>query len=130
MFEKASRMKLRFDTPRGQITVEDLWDLPLFRKNANTYTIDDLARSLSRQLKQDAEESFVVKQTSANCKLKLQFDIVKHVIDVSLQEKEAKEKATSKRQEKQRILEILAHKEDQELASKPLDELRKLAKEM
>ena len=29
MFQKASRLKLRFDSPKGLLSVEDLWDLPL-----------------------------------------------------------------------------------------------------
>jgi hypothetical protein len=29
LFQKATRAKLRFETPKGLLSVEDLWDLPL-----------------------------------------------------------------------------------------------------
>ena len=33
MFEKAARLKLRFTSPSGVVSVEDLWDLSLTRLN-------------------------------------------------------------------------------------------------
>ena len=64
-FEKASRIRLRFDTPQGSLTVEDLWQLPLTSRTGRA-NLDDIAKSLNRQLKETAEESFVVKNNKTN----------------------------------------------------------------
>lgn len=123
MFEQATRMKLRFQTPVGNVSIEDLWDLPLLRGKAN---LDDIAKSINRKLKESAEESFVVERSSENTELSLMFDIVKHVIKVKLEEKEQAKAASEKKERKERILSILADKEDEELKSKSSDELKSL----
>ena len=51
MFEKASRAKIRFETSKGSLTVEDLWDLPL-TSNTGKADLDDIARGLHSQLKE------------------------------------------------------------------------------
>lgn len=123
MFEQATKMKLRFDSPMGQLTTEDVWDLPL---TGRKFSLDDLAKSLNRQIKEAEEESFVVKRTSANQTLNLKFDIVKHVIQVKMDEAEVKDQAAKKKAEKARILEIISQKENEALQSKSLDELKAL----
>ena len=56
IFEEASRLKLRFVTAVGGCTVEALWDLPFKSKvNAN---LDDVAKTVSRAIKNSGEESF------------------------------------------------------------------------
>lgn len=129
MFEKASRMKLRFETALGALSVEDLWDLPLLSdKRRNGVCLDGLAQALSRELKESDVESFVLKQPAAESaprrRLQLAFDVVKRVIDVRLAEQTAAENVEKRRQEKQKILEIIARKEDANLEGKSLEELK------
>jgi len=124
MFEKAVRLKLRFDTPVGKLSIEDLWELPL---TSRQYTnLDDLARSLHRQLKNDDDVSFVDDERKSDVTTQLKFDIVKHIIDVRLVERTAAVEAEKNREKKQKLLSILAEREDDTLRSLSVEELREL----
>lgn len=131
MFEKAARLKLRFQTSRGLLSVEDLWDLPLTSKTGQL-TLDQVAKDLHRELKASAEEtSFVEPHAhSKSDELQLGFDIVKHVIEVRLVEQKKSAEALLKRETKKKILEIIESKQDQELQSKSLEELKVMAEAM
>ena len=119
LFETASKQKLRFTTAKGLLSTEDLWDLPLT-------TLNELAKSLNKQVKEAGEESFIEVKSSANEKLDNMFEIVKHIIKVKLTEREtlkvAKENATKKAQ----ILELIHQKKNESLASMPVEELEKM----
>ena len=119
LFETAFKQKLRFQSVKGLLTTEDLWDLPLT-------TLNELAKSLSKQVKEAGEESFIEVKSSANEKLETMFEIVKHIIKVKLAEREtlkvAKENATKKAQ----ILELIHQKKNESLASMPVEELEKM----
>ena len=125
MFEKASRLKLRFDTSMGQLDVEDLWDLPL--TSTNRANLDDIARGLSKQVKEAETESFVVKPAKANEATLIKFDIVKHIIEVRLAENEAAATARANKERKQQILAIIASKQNEQLAASSIEDLQKLA---
>ena len=58
IFEKAAREKLRFDSPIGDLTTEQLWDLPLTSANIQRPSLDFMARAVSRELRDFGEESF------------------------------------------------------------------------
>ena len=133
-FEKASRMKLRFETAKGQLTVEDLWDLPLTNSgNGRAFPgvdLDTIAVRLSRQIKAEDTESFVVQEKKATVMNQLGFDVVKHIIDVKLAEKaEAKARAEAK-DKRERILEIIARKQDEALSGSSLEELQKMVESL
>ena len=125
IFELASRKKFRFDTSKGQVTVEDLWDLPL-TSTTNRPNLDDIAKDLYKQMKEDKEVSFVKSDAAVSADfniVKAKFDIVKHIIDVKLAEAEAAKKAKDTKARNQRILELIAQKDDEALASKTREEL-------
>ena len=127
MFEKATRMKLRFDTPLGSLPVEDVWDLPLLSHNGargKKACLDDLAKTLNQELKTTDHESFVLKQTTPNKELQLKFELVKHIIGVRLLEKEISENAAKAKEKKAQIMAIIADKETESLKGSSIEDLR------
>lgn len=128
LFEAASRKKIRFNTLKGSVTAEDLWDIPLI--DGDGINLDDIAKSLYRALNTDHVDSFVLKAQKPDEITQLKFDIVTHIIKVRLVEKEKAEQARVIREKKQRILSIIAKKEDQALEDTNLDDLRKMLEEL
>ena len=126
MFEKALRLKLRFGSPQGNLTAEDLWDLPLTSTRATVANLNSIAKDISRKLKAEGEEDFVDPKTSANEILQLQLDIVKHVIQVKQGENEFARVAAARKEQKARITELIARKQDQQLEGKTLEELQEM----
>lgn len=129
MFEKATRLKLRFVTPKGILSIEDLWDLPLTSSTGKA-NLDDIAKALHRKLKDEADTSFVEPSATGDKTLQLQFDIVKHIIDIRIDERNAAAIARANKDKKQMILELIAKKKNEELANASLDELEKLAESL
>lgn len=123
IFEQAARKKLRFSTVQGSLTVEDLWDMSLQTTNGRV-SLDDIARSAYRQIQDRKIGSFVVETPNADEAMQLTFDLVKHVIDVRLAERDAAALAAANKEKKQKLLEILARKEDEGLSALSVDELR------
>jgi len=126
MFEKASRLKLRFESGKGLLTVEDLWDVSLTSKSGTS--LDNIAKGLHNQLKEEDEVSFVAPVSRANAELNLKFDIVKHIIGVRLAEREERKNAKEKKEEKEKILSIIAKKKDAELENLSVEELEAMVK--
>lgn len=126
MFDKATRMKLRFETSRGAVTVEDLWDLPLTSETGKP-NLDDVARGLWAKTKMvDAQMSFVTPEHKPEDNNALALDIVKHIIAVRVAERDERLKDKAKAEKKQQILAILADKEVDSLKGKSAEELQAL----
>ena len=120
-FEKASRLKLRFNTNKGDITVEDLWDLKL--ESRNGFDLETVAQSLNRAVKESGEESFVKRRNAKNAVLELKFEIVKYIIKVKMDEAEVAEAKVENKAKKELILGIIANKQNEELQGKSVEEL-------
>lgn len=113
IFELATRAKLRFASSKGGLSVEQLWDLPL--KASDGFDLDEIAKAANRAVVATAEESFVETVAPANTMAKLTLDVVLHVIQVKLAEREAAKNAASRARERQILTDILADKETAEL---------------
>ncbi len=129
MFEKASRLKLHFDSSKGLLSVEDLWDLPL-TSNTGKASLDGLAKAVNRQLKDTQEESFVTPASKADEILQLKLEILKHIIQVRLVENETAAQAQSRAAQRQEILGLIKQKEGEALAGTSLEDLKKMAEEL
>lgn len=122
IFEYASRNKVRFPF-KGMISVEDLWDLSLTN-------LDSIYKTLNKQVKQSEEESLLSTKASVDTELEVQIAIVKHIVSVKLAEKEAAEKASAKKDQKQKIMSIIATKENEALQNSSIDDLKKMLDEL
>ena len=122
MFEYAVRNKVRFPF-KGLISVEDLWDLSLTN-------LDSIYKALNKQVKQSEEESLLNTKTTVDKELDVQIAIVKHIVAVKLAEQEAREKASAKKEKKQKIMAIIASKQDEALQNSSVEDLQKMLDEL
>ena len=121
MFEKATKNKYRFASAKGNLTVEDLWDLPL--THARSLNLDDFAKDLDKDIKENDVTSFVTTTTAVNDELEIKFAIVKHIIKVKLTEAAAARLAMENKRRRQQILCLINDKKNDELRGKTIEEL-------
>lgn len=127
MFERAARLKLRFPSVVGQLSVEELWSLPL-QGAANRASLDSVAREINSRLK--AGELSFVSPTPVDSLLQLSMDIVKHIIAVRMQEASQQDLRRQRAERKQQLLALIARKEEAALEGHSLEDLRKMAEEL
>lgn len=124
LFEYATRNKLRFASSKGDLTVEQLWDVPL--RSTDGFNLDVIARSANKSFKDATEESFVATtRLPAHTRLEMTLEVVKRVIEVKLTaEADAKRRAENKT-EREKLLAILAEKQAGKLSELTEKELQK-----
>lgn len=124
LFELTSRHKLRFHSLRGELTAEQLWDVPL--RSRDGFDLNAVARVASNELKLVSEENFVENsRTIDRERRELKLDVVKHIIAVKLDEETAAAKRADNRLEKEKLLKILAEKQEGKLSKLSEQELQK-----
>lgn len=102
LFEKATKQRLRFKGQNGVLNTEDLWSLTL-------PNLDFIAKDLNKQI-QDKEVSFIGDTSEEDKILNLKFEVVKHIIGVKLEEKEAAKVARQNLERRKMLMEALADK--------------------
>jgi hypothetical protein len=117
LFERAVRQKLRFNF-RGQMTTEDLWDLSVEH-------LDAIYQGLRSEQKETCEESLIKQPTRATSRLSLQIDIVKHIVEVKLEEAELRKSRAENKLRKDRITAVLAERQDEKFKSMSEEDLQK-----
>ena len=122
MFIVATRQKFRFPF-KGVATVEDLWDL-------DVRDLDTIFKALNSQKKQAQEDSLLAVKSKEDSVLEAKIEIVKYIFATKLAEAEQKRIRAEKREKKNRIAEILADKQDEELRGKSVAELQAMLGEL
>lgn len=116
MFAYATRNKVRFPY-KGLISTEDLWDLSVTE-------LDKIFKTLNAQAKQSQEESLLESKNDGDELLENQIEIVKHIVTVKLREQKAREREADKAAQRQKIMAIIARKQDESLENASLDDLQ------
>lgn len=122
IFEYATRNKVRFPY-KGSVSVEDLWDLSVTE-------LDKVFKTLNSQRKQSQEESLLNTKSKEDEIVDVQIAIVKHIVAVKLAEKEAREKAAENKAKKQKIMAIMAARDEKALENASDEDLQKMLAEL
>jgi hypothetical protein len=107
MFEQAVRGKYRWSY-KGSLSVEDLWDLSLRQ-------LDEIFKALSREVRAASEESLLDTESEEDKVLRNKIAIVRHIVSVKLTERDAARAAVANREQKEKLLGILAEKQEAQL---------------
>ncbi len=124
LFVVASRLKLRFPTTKGGMTVEDLWDLPLESKTGKV-NLNELAINTYNAIEQKPTISFVTPVTKKDDINETRLEILKYVISRKQEENAVRMAANAKAEEKRKLLAVLGRKEDAELEQMSKEEVMK-----
>jgi len=123
MFEKASRMRLRFKlTGYGNLSVEDLWAL-------TDTELNDAYMALAAKVKKAEVESLMT-DSKRDSVLNLKLAIIHRIFDIKREERLARTDKARTRLKVERITEILAQKQDAALIGKTEEELRAYVEEL
>lgn len=124
LFLAAAVLKLRFDSAVGQLTTEQLFDMPLTSKTPGK-SLDDIAKSINAELKQASEESFVAtSHNPAKTALQNKLDVVKAVILHKQEEAARRASANQRAEQRQFLLDLLDRKRTDELSNLSAEEIQ------
>lgn len=115
-FKLASQQKLRFQTNKGLLSTEQLWDLSLD-------DLDLLTISLDEEYSKSGKKSFLVKSSLKDKTTKLRFDIALDVLNTKNEEQQAAAEAREIREHNKKIIALIAEKEEEGLKKKSKKEL-------
>ena len=118
IFEYAVENKLRF-TYKGSVSVEDLYDL-------NTSELDSIYKTLKREAKKADEESLLETKSKEDMVLSIKIEIIKHIVAKKLAQIEARNKAIRNKEQKDKILAVIAQKQNESLHGKSVEELTQM----
>lgn len=124
-FKQATRERLRFETSKGLLSTEQLWDL-------NLTSLATIVRSLKKQLKRDNDDELSFLDDTSNPvdkTLELKFNVAKEVYIAKKEEMESIRNEASKKEHNQKILELIAEKQEGDLRGKSIEELTAMLKE-
>jgi hypothetical protein len=118
IFEKATRLNVRFEY-KGQIMLEDLWDLSL-------EALDGIYTKLEASAKR-SNDGGLLKTRKAEDKLTdLKLEIVKRVFEVKQEEETNRKLLAKKRQQKDFLKGVLEQKQNQQILDMPIEKIQEM----
>lgn len=124
IFLQATRLRLRFPSAQGQLSTEDLWDIPLTSTRANKASLKAIGAALLAK-QRDLTEADDIFGDAAPSKekilLDLQVRVVRTIGAIRQEENKAKTEAAAKKAERERLEALIREREGKEL---PLDALK------
>lgn len=118
IFERGLRKKLRFNF-KGSINIETLYDL-------SVNNLDAIYKELMQQKRNTVEDTLLSVSKEKDETLELQLEIVKHIVQVKLEEQRRKEEEMEVKAQKQLIRGIIKEKENENLKNMPISELKRM----
>ena len=121
IYKQAVQQKLRFDTTRGSLSAEQLFDLPL---TVLATAIRNLRGIMKKEVQVEDDLSFLDQPVKANTANQLRFEILKDVYITKKAEAAAIVADREQKERNQRIMELIKNKQDKELENKSIEELK------
>lgn len=116
LFEMATRNKMRFPSTKGELSVEDLWDL-------SDKDLDVVYKNLKDQEVKSSEES-LLDDANIDPKLTAAIGIVKYIFTTKRNEKLAEKERINKKLAQKKYIDALSKKEDEAIEKMSEAELR------
>lgn len=116
LFEMATRSKLRFPSTKGELSVEDLWDL-------SDKDLDVVYKNLKDQEVKSSEES-LLDDANVDPRLTAAIGIVKYIFTTKRNERLAENERINKKLTQRKYIDALSKKQDEAIEKMSEAELR------
>lgn len=116
LFEMATRNKMRFPSTKGELSVEDLWDL-------SDKDLDVVYKNLKDQEVKSSEES-LLDDANVDPKLTAAIGIVRYIFTTKRKEKLAEKERINKKRTQKKYIDALSKKQDEAIEKMSEAELR------
>ena len=116
LFEMATRNKMRFPSTKGELSVEDLWDL-------SDKDLDVVYKNLKDQVVKSSVES-LLDDANVDPKLTAAIGIVKYIFTTKRNERLAEKERINKKLTQRKYIDALSKKQDEAIEKMSEAELR------
>lgn len=122
IFEQASRLKLRFDI-QGHVSTEQLWDVKENSLVSYEEQLTEVVESYGKSTRRKAGRKTTDQELN-----ELRLAIVTSVLDTRIAEREAASEQLATKAHNQKIMELIAAKQEEGLKQMSVEELQKMLK--
>lgn len=121
IFKEAVSKQIRIQSNKGLLNVEQLFTLSI-------NDLNDLAVQLDEQYEKSNKKSFLTKTSAKDKIAKLKFDLVYEILTDKLQEAEELANASAIKEHNNKIISLIAEKQDESLKGKTIKQLEAMLK--